>query len=387
MLADSSSSVARPEPEFLITGVGGGKTVVRFQKAANGAAAVVDLEREGLREVTLIFDDVIAVSRAIAAREAARLGTSPPPQDPDLVYRRRHAHPTPSQRLVVALDRRQPWIWVPVLLVAILSGWRWWIVVPLVSVCALVIKALAMGPRLMLLHEDTLVALRRNQGEIALELVSRWEKYLDFLGLRQAVGPLEIVALRARALAAAGRQGAAHDTLRTACAEVGAPDWLCSVLAFQVHTQAQEHEQGRDALLRAIEAGPPCATFHFDLALRYAMHLHDVPLAKQHLEQARQLPPSELILLAMPLLEAAILVESGEPAAARERLAQLTNLPPLMQLIMKDDLAVLRAVVAGELGERAEAQRLLRAVEPSLRARHDEYWLERCRLAAYQRGP
>lgn len=386
MPVEPSDTVAQPEPEYLVTGVGTAGRVVRFQRAATGVEALAKLEAEGLREVTLVFDDVIALSRALAAREAARLGTSPPPQDAAAVYRTRHDHLSPGQRFLVALDRRQVWLWGAVILAALFWGWRWWLVVPVAIVGALALKVLAMGPRLMLTHEDIIVALRRSQGELALRLMTRWEKALDLLGLRQTIGSLEIASLRARVMAAAGQRDAAHEHLRRSCAEVGAPDWLGSALSFPVFGQVQEYERARDALLRAIETGPPCATFRFDLALLHAMHLHDLPLARQYLAQARQLPGSELMMLAMPFVEAVILVESGEPRAARERLAALANLPPLMELMMHDELAVLRCVVAGELGESAEARRHFREVKSSLRARHDEHWLRRCRVAAQQRG-
>lgn len=386
MSADSSIPAAQIEPEYLATGVGTEGRIVRFQRATTCVEALAALEREGLHEVTLVFDDVIACSRALAAREAARLGTSPPPQDAAAVYRTRHDHLGPGQRFLVALDRRQVWLWGVLILAALYWGWRWWLVVPVAVVCALVLKVLAMGPKLMLTHEAIIVALRKNQGGLALELMTRWEKSLDLLGLRQSIGSLEIASLRARAMAAAGQRDAAYEHLGRSCAEVGAPDWLCSALSFPVFGQARDFEGARDALLHAIETGPPCATFRFDLALLHAMHLRDLPLARQYLEQARELPCSELMKLAMPLVEAAILVESGEPGAARERLATLASLPPLMALMMHDELAVLRCVVAGELGELAEARRQLRAVEGSLRARRDEYWLERCRRAALRRG-
>lgn len=54
----------------------------------------------------------------------------------------------------------------------------------------------------------------------------------------------------------------------------------------------------------------------------------------------------------------------------------------MMKLMMAGETATLRCVVAGGLGDKAEARRQLDQVEPILRTRKDPTWLERCRNAA-----
>lgn len=376
-------------PSFLVTAKGPQGRVVRFQSAESGIAALAALEREGLQEGKLILDDTAALARAIGFREAERTQSPPPPQDAVKVYASLHQHPGSLQRLLVAANRRQLWLGAAVMIAGLLAGVRWWVVVLPVIVGAVALKLLTLGPGLMLMHERILRALERGRGHEALSWLDRFEQSLDSLKLRPMVGAIELATLRARALVTRDEAGSSPGTLEGAlaglhreCDSLAVPEWFAQVMRFRVYLQAQEPELARQALVRAIEVGPPCATFFYDLALLHGFWLHDVPTAREYLQRTRALPQPEVMAFALPLLEAVILVESQRWQEARDELLRLSTLPPMMKLMMAGETATLRCVVAGGLGDKAEARRQLDQVEPILRTRKDTTWLERCRNAA-----
>lgn len=376
-------------PSFLVTARGPQGPVVRFQSAESGVAALAVLEREGLQEGRLILDDTAALARAIGVREAERTHSTPPAQDAVKAYASLRQHPGPVQRLLVAMNRRQLWLWSAVMAAGLLAGLRWWVIIMPLMVGAVALKLLTLGPGLMLMHERILRALEHNRGHEALSWLDRFETSLDRLKLRAMVGGIELATLRARALVTMDDDGVSPGTLEGALAElqrecdgVGVPEWFASVMRFRVYLQAQQPELARQTLVRAIEVGPPCASFFYDLALLHGLWLHELPKAREYLQRTRALPQPEVMTLALPLLEAVILVESDRWQEAQAELKRLDTLPPMMKLMMAGEAATLRCVVAGGLGDRAEARRQLSKVEPILRARKDPYWLARCRTAA-----
>jgi len=153
--------------EFLTTGISANGLVARYVTASSAAEAIRRMEQEGLGDVELVFDETIAVTRAMAARDAARAGASPPAADPDKAYRTRHLQLGAVPRFLVVVQRYQLWLWLVVMLPVFLMSRSWLQALPFIGgllVAAVVLALVTMRWELILTHERIVLALRGNQG-------------------------------------------------------------------------------------------------------------------------------------------------------------------------------------------------------------------------------
>lgn len=369
--------------EFLISGLdsSGQKRVERIT-AESSEQAYAQFSARGHSDVVLHEDELISMNRWLAVREAERERlVAPPPPPPEVAHRNRFPPPPPTgQKIIERLTRPTSGALLlsAIFLVALLAGAPWWAIAAM-GVLAIVPFGYGAMLRPGVLYGDLLDALLARQGPRALSLVDRLEKSLRVLKIYAAAGTAEIATRRAQALILSERPDEARRELERLRTELDAPEWFYLTKKAAIHATALEREDDVRALAEALKTAPPMRTMFLDYAMKLALILDDAVRARQAMEEADKLPPTELSLILRPVFDGAVLIVEQNYLEAKARLSQAA---PELSHVSMNPFEVLRksllCVALARLGETEEARRLLGEVQPRLLEMRELELLERC---------
>lgn len=348
---------------YLVSGRGsdGGRLIERLE-AESGAEAVGQAEARGWSDVLLHQDEATALTMALARREAEVEGGKPTPlAPPEAEYAQRFSAPQAWQAAVERWTRIKGGAIVPTIAVQIALyalGLSWWLIIPAAIVVFLVFTA-GGSVRPVVAYQEMKRAFIARDPVRARIWLARMVEALDRLGLRSAVGSIEILSSRAQTYAQEGDIDRAIETMAPIRTRLGAPEWLYQSRLSSMLDGANEDERALAAAEEAARLGPKCRTLWADVAFKRAVVREDAAGAREAWNTALTAPESEGFRIVGHVMEGAVLLAEGRHVEAANVLE-----PPVAQHdpILLGPFETLRKALYAEAlaarGDEAEALEL-----------------------------
>lgn len=220
-----------------------------------------------------------------------------------------------------------------------------------------------------------------------------WDRQRFFIRLARGLKKLITTAIperelkirEANALAARGRLGEALQLMEKVRAAKEGKEYLFLARLGSVYEFAGAYDRLITCRREAQQKGPAGASMSIDLAVALVQRGHDVAGAKEALAQAKNFEMNKTALAFCHWCEGMIAVEEKDFARAKADLAAARDLLATGgSRLTLGTIGIIEAylcIACGRLGEKDEAVRLGRKVEPLLRARKETDLLQRCQAA------
>ncbi|QDV52426.1 hypothetical protein Enr17x_44890 [Gimesia fumaroli] len=204
---------------------------------------------------------------------------------------------------------------------------------------------------------------------------ARWQEVLKRVpALRGHVPEFELEARRAVALTALGDFDQGLAVIKPFEADPEIPRWMYLERLSELYEVVNDQDQVIECMRLAWEEAPGNPTVQMDYAYALLKYQQNLPLAQQLLTEAEQQHLDELLKMILYYFKGLLELNLGHCHVAKEQfLSSLSQLlpiaasQPLLQLFVDLNRAYL-AIAHAELGEREQAQKLYKRVEPRLKA-------------------